>query len=204
MSDVQDRKGEKIVVEHLRADVVQERSFEEIFTKNYRPVFRFFRNRGFLAEESHDLTQEVFLRVHKDFAKINGLEELESWLFTITANVWRNELRRRAAQRRDADEVSLDLEVGEGRRLEEVLDDESPDSRNPLGKALEAERRGRLRRAVFDLPTRMRQCMMLRIDQELSYHEIAEIMDVSIQTVRKQLFEGRERLKNQVMRKRHE
>ena len=199
-ADQQRAAESRILIDRLLAGEASEESFAGIFSRYYGPIFRFFKNRGFTHEEGHDLTQEVFLRVHQNVSRLASAGSFEGWLFKIAANVWRNELRRRSALSRDADEVSLEGAAGERRELVEVIESAPgavpPESRDPLGQTLETERRQLLRRAFLELPDRMRMCMMLRIDRDMSYREIAEVMRVSIQTVRRQLFEGRERLKD--------
>ncbi len=170
------------------------------FSRYYGPVYRFYRNRGFNHEECHDLTQDVFLRVFQKASQLEHVDRFERWLFTIASSVWKNALRHRSAQSREADEVSLDEPRGENRSVAEVVKVSpgplSPTSRDPLGETLEAERRRLLREALEALPDRMRQVMMLRIDQGLAYREIAAALQVSVQTVRKQLYDGKERLKD--------
>lgn len=68
----------------------------------------------------------------------------------------------------------------------------SPDPREEI---LARERRRKLREAVTRLPERMQRCVTLRIERGLKYREIAVIMQISIDTVKTQLYQARHRLK---------
>ena len=67
---------------------------------------------------------------------------------------------------------------------------------DPRDEVLAGERRRKLREAVGRLPDRMRRCVTLRIDRGLKYREIAIIMQVSTDTVKAQLYQARQRLKD--------
>ncbi len=165
---------------------------DQLFERYSRPVSYFFARRGFSKEDCRELTQETFLGAHKGMERFRRDASVETWLFTIAANIWRNELRRRSAEMREGFMVSLDKLLVEGQQLEE----QDPLSRasDPLAATLAKERRRLLHEALQELPDQMRRCVLLRIDQELKYREIAAAMQISINTVKSQLFQARERL----------
>jgi RNA polymerase sigma-70 factor (ECF subfamily) len=120
---------------------------------------------------------------------------VETWLFTIAANVWRNEVRSRTASKREGREVPLEgLAESPG-----ALSTELHEADDPLAGLLEEERAGLLREALDELPAQMRRCLLLRLDQELKYREIAQVLQVSIETVKSQLFQARERLRQRLV-----
>ena len=171
-----------------------EEGFRQIFDEHYRKVFLFFVRRGFPEEECEDLAQEVFLRVYKHLDSFRGEARVETWLFQIAANLYRNTLRGRAALKRHALEVVLD----------EAVLIASPEPTGPLREPAEpgpfelvfAKERSRiLRRAIEELPSQMRRCLLLRIDQDLKYREIAELLRISIETVKAHLFQARQLLR---------
>jgi RNA polymerase sigma-70 factor (ECF subfamily) len=65
---------------------------------------------------------------------------------------------------------------------------------------LAGEQRAVLRQALAELPPKMRRCVLLRIDQDLKYREIAALLRVSIETVKSQLSQARDRLEAEVGR----
>lgn len=174
----------------------REEIFRQIFQTYYRPVHVFFLRRGFPADQCQDLAQETFLKVHKGLPSFRREARFETWLFQIAANLFRNTLRSQSTQKREAQEVALDdveqepafgtsasgWEAGEG-QLEELLSD---------------EQKRVLRSALEGLPAQMRCCVLLRVDQDLRYREIAELMRVSIDTVKAHLYQARQQLKGKL------
>ena len=173
-------------------------AFHNIYTHYFRPVWRFFRRRGFPREQCRDLTQDTFLRVYQGMDGFRGEARFETWLFRIAMNTYRKTLRYQSADKRSGSEVPL--EEPEGGVRGEVETADAPDlptaapPGEPLDDLLERERRGALRTAMADLPDQMRRCAVLRIYQGLAYREIAVVMQVSIETVKAHLFQARKRL----------
>lgn len=186
--------GETNQVSDKSADLLSEIDFDDIFQRFYPRIVAFYVRRGVAMEESRDLAQETFLRVHRGRDQFRGETALESWLFAIAANVWRNALRDRAASKRAAHLVSLeeslehDSDLTQARMSGEV----------PLIDYIEKERLVILRRELNGLPAQMRHCLWLRTEQQLKYREIAKILQISIQTVKSTLFQARERLKGKL------
>ena len=150
----------------------------------------FFARRGVGPEECHDHAQETFLRVYMGMERLRDADAARSYLFTTAANLWRNEIRIHQAAKRHGTEVTLDeAALGMGASLA-AGDKPAP----PLGSALSRERAELVRAALKELPPRMRRCVVLRLDQDLKYREIAVIMQVSVDTVKAQLHQARQRL----------
>jgi RNA polymerase sigma-70 factor, ECF subfamily len=167
-----------------------EAAFEQLFSRYYRPLSYFFAKKGFSSDECHDLNQETFLRVFNRMDTFRGEGPFKAWLFQIAANIYRNTLRERSTQKRDAQEVSLDEASDQPVAAGVVaLEDE------PLEHMLNDERVHKLREAMEELPPQMRRCVQLRIDQDLRYREIAVILGVSIDTVKAHLYQARQLLK---------
>lgn len=178
------------VADDLPAD--EEAEFRRVFDTYHHRVSGFFKRMGFDSEESRDLTQETFLRVYLNMDSWARAERPESWLFTIAANLYRNELRARQATKRAADEVPLEPHHVYQLPIGAVRDRPRED---PLALVLHGERRRLLDRAVSELPLRMRRAVRLRIDHDLRYREIAGLMKTSVETVKAQLFQARRRLR---------
>lgn len=171
-------------------------SFRRLFERYSRSIFYFFCKRGFSSEECRDLTQDTFLSVYKGMENFRQDSSVETWLFQIATNIYRNELRNRAAAKRSAPEVSFDDEGDLERAVSPT--DPAMESGEPLEVVLEEERARLLREALDDLPPQMRRCVLLRLDSELRYREIAELMQLSIQTVKAHLHQARQRLRHKL------
>ncbi len=168
-------------------------AFERLFERYYRPIHGFFSNRGFGGEDCRDMAQETFLGVYRSLRDFRKDASEETWLFSIATNVWRNRLRRRSAGKRQRQEISLALVEAD----RQPLPSNEPGS-NPLHEALDDEKTRMLQEAIRDLPTQMQRCIFLRVEQDLKYREIATIMQISIDTVKSQLFQARARLRNRL------
>jgi RNA polymerase sigma-70 factor (ECF subfamily) len=170
-----------------------------LFRRYFRPVFHFFLNRGIPREECLDLAQETFLRACRSLDGFRAEASLQTWLFRIATNLWRNEVRRRMAEKREGWEVSLEgvCAAGETIAADHCLTGWAEPS-GPLDGMLESERRKLLRTALEELPPQMRRCVLLRIDQNLKYREIAGVMRISIDTVKSQISQAKDRLERKL------
>lgn len=158
--------------------------FEGLFRELYRPVLGFFTRHGCSSEESQDLAQETFLRAYRSLEGFRSDAKPSTWLFTIAVNVWRNRRRGAAAAKRSGDEVPLSeaSPESEDRPPDQTLDDD--------------ERRRRLKQALADLPPQMRRCVWLRVYQNRSYDEIAQLLGVTAATAKSQVSLARPRLRS--------
>jgi len=170
--------------------------FRRLFERYCAPVTHFFVNRGFSDQEAEDLAQEVFLRVYRSVEGFRSDSSFNTWLFSIVKNVWRNEIRRLTAKMRQAEEVPLEAVIDHQDDGGELAVSEPQDPlEGPLDQVLADERRQLFYRALAQLPPKMRQCVLLRLVQDLRYREIAALMKVSIATVKSQLNLAKQRLK---------
>ncbi len=175
-------------------------SVRQLFERLYQPVVWYFRKRGFSAEEAQDLAQDTFVKAHDGWRGFRREASETTWIFRIAANTLASELRRRAAEKRSATEVSLsEPAAGDADLLmAELLADEVGPS--AFDRLLGKQRHAVVEREIGQLPAKMRQCLLLRTRQELSYDQIAIAMQLSAATVKVHLFQGRKRLKTALAR----
>ena len=145
-------------------------------------------------EDCRDLTQEVFVSVHRGLKDLRNDSQFNNWLFKIARNIFANELERRGAKKREGLVVPLEekdtgLERrGSGRK--------TTDPKNgPMEQLLEKERRHKLNEAIQGLPMQMRRSVQLRVLKGLSYAEIAAVMGVSTNTVKAHMHQARKVLR---------
>jgi RNA polymerase sigma-70 factor (ECF subfamily) len=157
----------------------REKLFEEIYDEFFSRIVKFFLQRGLSRDESLDLAQETFFNVYRGIEYYQKDKEISPWVLSIASNVWRNANRYRNSHKRRGAEVSLD---------EVTVDEYTQGSwrleANELENLLEDEKRRKLYEAIEKMPQRMRQCLLLRVHAGLKYREIAEVMNVSIGTVK--------------------
>ena len=178
-------------VERFQGGVDRERSFRLVFERFHRPVASFFARRGVPPEERLDLTQETFLRVYRGLATYRSEEKLGSWILRIAANTHLKHLRAAGAEKRSGVELPV----------EPVMHGGAPQlaTRGPqLDRLLTDERRRQIAGAVGELPAQQKQCVRLRVEQDLSYREIAVALRISVDTVKTHLRQARHRLRGRL------
>lgn len=139
--------------------------------------------------EVEDLAQQVFLRLWKSAKRYTPRAKFTTFLLTITRNLVFNELRRR---KRHAS-VSLQTEPD----AEEMqLKDEKAFA--PDASLLDRELQEAVESAIGELPETQRMALVLRRYQDLSYDEIAEVLDQSVPAVKSLLFRARTELRERL------
>lgn len=179
-----DRRDDDLLkwIELLKSGQGDAEAFAPIYRHYYGPILRYFQKRHFRPDRCHDLTQEVFLRVFKKAADLQDARSFQGWLFTIATHLANNWATR---------ELPKDRHEWIEDHAEEL---ETATAENPEARVTAAEREALLQAAMETLPVRMRVCVVLRA-RGFSYQQIADAAGVSLQTVRSQLFDGRQRMK---------
>jgi RNA polymerase sigma-70 factor, ECF subfamily len=181
------------IIERLQSGASREEDFRRLFDLYSPRVHQFFLHRGFPPQDCLDLTQETFLGIYRGIGAFRRDSRFETWLFTIAANAYRKRLRARATAKRAARETGLEDGEGGGEIAIPAADGAVP------GEGLLRKERSRLlREAIEKLPAQMRRCLLLRVDQEMSYREIAEVLRLSPETVKVHLFQARRRLREEL------
>ena len=157
--------------------------YQILVERHHRAVFNAaYRLLGNQAEAS-DITQDTFLRAYKALDTFRPGASMSPWLRQIAINLSLNALKKRKHA------LSLDTEQ-RGTALE------IPDfSAEPQRRLLQNEQQDELRQAILTLPPEQRAVIELRHFQELSYQEIAKILDISLSNVKVRLFRARKKLK---------
>lgn len=136
-----------------------------------------------------DIAQQVFIRVWKSARRYVPRAKFTTWLLKITRNLVFNELRR--AKRRA--QVPLQSDPG----AEEIpLKDETNPA--PDASLLEDELQRAIEEAILQLPESQRMALVLRRYEQLSYEQIAEVLDLSVPAVKSVLFRARTELRSRL------
>ena len=131
--------------------------------------------------DAEDIVQDAYLRAIRHFESFQGGEG-RAWLLTIVRNLCYDSMRRRNVRERTA---SFD---------EELHNTFPVTTSDPEASLLQKERAEMLRQALAELPLELREVLVLRELQELSYREIASIAQVPMGTVMSRLSRARKRL----------
>jgi RNA polymerase sigma-70 factor (ECF subfamily) len=175
--------SENLIARARRGD---EEAFRLIFERYTRPVISFIFymvNRRDVAEE---LAQETFVRAYKNLDALRDEMKLSTWLFGIARNVARESLRER---RREQSNLELDESAAQ------AVCDERP---SPASELLDKELSGRMRDALLGLDEDKRLVFTLKVYQQRSYDEIAEITGFSIPKVRNDLHRARAEMRRRL------
>jgi RNA polymerase sigma-70 factor, ECF subfamily len=140
------------------------------------------RNRA----EAEDLVQETCLRALRAMQRLRPDSNIKSWLFTILRNIWLNQLRQSRAAPRVAD-----IDLGENSPTE-VVDT----AKDPYAAYISNVDRERVQHAIQQLPLEFREIVLLREYEELSYEEIATLLDRPVGTVMSRLARARSKLRD--------
>ena len=138
-----------------------------------------------------DIAQQVFIRVWKSAKRYVPRAKFTTWLLKITRNLVFNEMRR---QKRHS-HMPLQVEAGEDER---PIKDEHAAS--PDASLLEKELQEAIDAAIARLPESQRMAVILRRYEELSYEQIAEVLDQSVPAVKSLLFRARTELRASLSR----
>jgi RNA polymerase sigma-70 factor (ECF subfamily) len=162
-------------------------TFEEVYERFRRPVWRLARRMTESEEEALDACQEIFLRIWRGLGGFRGEARLSTWVFQIAWNYLRWHRRRMGRQH------PL-VEAAEERVLAEAPDP-GPD---PERRATAADRLARIDAALARLPEHYRVVVWLRDGEDLSYQQISAVLDLPIGTVRSRLARARDALRRAV------
>jgi RNA polymerase sigma-70 factor (ECF subfamily) len=136
-----------------------------------------------------DIAQQVFIRVWKSAARYVARAKFTTWLLKITRNLVFNEMRR--AKRHPHVPVQIDPEAEELPLKDEIT---AP----PDATLLQEELQGKIDDAIAQLPDTQRMALVLRRYQELSYEEIAEVLELSVPAIKSLLFRARTELRERL------
>ena len=176
------------LVEALQAG--EEDAYATLVARFQQPVYALVQRLIDDAADSCDVTQDVFLKVFRNIGHFRGQSTLKTWIYRIAVNEAHN--RRRWFGRHRRPEVGLTNNDDNGRSYEDSISDPS---RSPFDLALNEERHAAIERALAGLNPVFRSAVVLRDIEDLSYEEIADVLNVSLGTVKSRILRGREALR---------
>ncbi len=169
-------------------------AFDELLRRYEQPIYAYISRLINDAQEAEDTTQDVFVLV---FRKIGGFREeckFKTWLYRIAANEAAN--RRRWFSRHRMREVALLIAPDPFGRREDQFAHDGP---SPYDTVLRHEQRDIVHEALRQLSPRHAEVLALREIAGLSYADIAEVLGVSMGTVKSRMLRAREKLKQRLL-----
>jgi len=163
--------------------------FQHIYDA-FRPKIHRYLARLTGAAEADDLTQEVFIKVNQGLKGFRGESNLSTWIYRIATNAAMDHLRRPPQMTTEMSAVDTENE------------EESMGLRGKVSfidqQLIRKEMNTCIRNVIKNLPEDYRTVIVLGELEELRNHEIAEILQVSIDTVKIRLHRARKKLKNEL------
>jgi RNA polymerase sigma-70 factor (ECF subfamily) len=145
---------------------------EYYWDRLYRWLYHLTRDR----HSAEDLVQESLLKAFAGLKKFQAGTNFAAWLFRIAHNNYANQCR------------------GARRPREALPEDVADRQRGPLEEAVSAEALQNLARAIQRVPSDFRAALLLRVEEGLSFRQIAEVLDLTEETARWRVFKARQKL----------
>ena len=168
-------------------------AFVALVEKYKQPLHNFIHRTLRDEAEAEDLAQNVFLQVYKSRDRYERTAKFSTWLFTIARNLCLNEIRRRSRHPAEAlEETHSENEDQPQRQYEDRKVLLATDN------VLHSELAGNIEEALAELPENQRTAILLCRQDDLSYEEIAEVLDCSLSATKSLIHRGRETLKEKL------
>ena len=159
-------------------------SFGELLRRWEGRVYRFIRRYVGNREDARDLTQETFSKAFLNVSRLSDPARFSTWLYKIALN----ECRMRFRREKRAAIVWVDEPTVES--LEGIQEVPTPETVYSQGEVTE-----RVRSAFFQLPEEQRVVILMKEYQGLKFHQIAEILDLPLSTVKSRMYLGLKTMK---------
>lgn len=141
-------------------------AFSELVTRHQRLLLRLALRMTRDLEMAEDIVQEAFIKAYQNIGRFEGRASFRSWIYQITVNTAKNKLRSRKDESVDIDNVNLAIPSG----AEWVLMEED------VKEVIQTE--------IDQLPDRQRTALSLRIFEDMSFKEIAQVMNCPYDTAK--------------------
>ncbi len=195
------RPEDTLTVAELKAG--SEDAYARLIERYHRPIYGLVYRILDDPTDAPDTTQEIFLKVFRGMSKFNGESGLKTWMYSIAINEARNRRRwffRHKVREHSIEPLPDDLECRPFSPFDSLVDS----AESPFECVARGQVRARLEQALQELPKDYRTAVVLRDIEDLSYREIAEVMETPLGTVKSRVVRGREALRKWLLRHAHE
>lgn len=190
------RAEEAAIVADLKAG--SEEAYAWLIGEFQRPVYGLvYRMVGDPADAA-DTTQDVFLKVFRGMKSFHGESSLKTWIYRIALHEAANRKRwwfRHKAHEASIEPVESECQTAADSPLQNALTDHNE---SPFENVAHREVQQRVGTELRRLPEPYRTTLILRDLEEMSYEEIAEVLQISLGTVKSRLTRGRQALKERL------
>jgi RNA polymerase sigma-70 factor, ECF subfamily len=176
-----------IVESHLLMYFIADRSTSEadVLIKHIDGLYSYALALSRNRVDAEDLVQETYLRAIPAVRRLRKESNIKSWLYTILRNIWLNQTR----QPRVVIQMS-------GMDIDQLMPEfHVPAVKDPHSSLITRLDQEQVRQAISQLPPEFREIILLREFEELSYQEIADVLNCPIGTVMSRLGRARSKLR---------
>jgi RNA polymerase sigma-70 factor (ECF subfamily) len=170
-----------------------EQEFQNIYELFHEKIRRYLA-RMLNENEAEDLTQEVFIRVNQGLKDFRGASKLSTWIYRIATNTALDKLRSPSFQRLTQEMLLIDSEGREEDKYIQLRGSVSSIDQLLIRKEMNAC----IRNVIKKLPEDYRTVILLSELEEFKNHEIAQILQISLDTVKIRLHRAREKTKKEL------
>ena len=189
MRESHDFAAEDAIVERCRKQDFE--AFGKLIDAYQNRVFGFVRRMVPSADEAADVTQEVFIKAFQNFARFDGRCSVRTWLFRIAYHLCVDRARK---VDRSPTEVAL-IDPAEGEDIDVADTRWQPDQ-----LLIDSELMGVIEAGIGSMSEKLRSVLILHDKEDMSYEEIAQMLEVPIGTVKSRLFLARAYLQDVLKR----
>jgi RNA polymerase sigma-70 factor (ECF subfamily) len=185
-----EREADRLLVE--RAQGGDRQAFDQLVAKYQRKLGRLVGRLVKDSAEVEDVVQEAFIKAYRALPAFRGDSAFYTWLYRIGVNTAKNHLAARGRRAPTSTEFDNDEaeSFAEGDLLRDIDTPESLLMTKQIGETVN--------QAMDSLPDELREAIVLREIEGLSYEEIAQAMACPIGTVRSRIFRAREAVANKL------
>jgi RNA polymerase sigma-70 factor, ECF subfamily len=192
------RTAESAVIAELKAG--SEEAYSWLINEFHQPIYGLIYRIVNDPSDAADTTQDVFLKVFRGMKHFHGESSLKTWIYRIALHEAAN--RRRWWFRHKAQETPIEpITTGEyeysghpGYAEDRLVDP----GESPLEKFAHTEVRAAVEQALQQVPEPYRTALILRDLEEMSYEEVAEVLQISLGTVKSRITRGRDALRGKL------
>src|SRR4029077_3889503 len=190
------RAEESTVIAELKAG--SEEAYSWLIDEFHQPIYGLIYRIVNDPSDAADTTQDVFLKVFRGMKHFHGESSLKTWIYRIALHEAAN--RRRWWFRHKAKETSIEPVESDGpsageNAMQVALTDHAD---SPFDNVAHHEVQHRVEEELRKVPEPYRTTLILRDLEEMSYEEIAEVLEISLGTVKSRLTRGREALRQRL------
>jgi RNA polymerase sigma-70 factor (ECF subfamily) len=171
-------------------------AFDQLVTRYWDRIYAMTNQLLRNQQDAEEVTQDAFIRAHRGLVNFRGDSAFSTWLYQIATNLARNRYWYWWRRKRDK---SISFDAPLGAENDSTLADLIPaEQETPEDATVTQEFVGRVSECMEELNEKHREILILRNVQNLAYEEIADILGISVGTVKSRIARARESLRERL------